>query len=235
MLHQMSKTILVCGYGPGISSAVARKFGKEGYRVAIVSRSADKLEAGARALVEAGVEARAFPCDLADPDAVARLVDGVCEQFGPVHTVHWNAYGGGGGDLTTASAASLRRSFDIGVTGAMVAVQRALPDLKAQRGAVLITGGGFAFYADQVDKMIVNWNAMDVAVVKAAQHKLTGILHHKLEADGIYVGAVVVLGMVRGTAFDRARDGSGIDPDALAEAFWKIATERNVVSVNFPG
>jgi hypothetical protein len=99
----------------------------------------------------------------------------------------------------------------------------------------LITGGGFAFYADPVDKMVVDWNAMDVAVVKAAQHKLTGLLHHKLAGDGIYVGTVVVLGMVRGTAFDHARDGSGLDPDAIAEAFWKLATERNTLSVKFPG
>jgi NAD(P)-dependent dehydrogenase (short-subunit alcohol dehydrogenase family) len=231
----VSKTILVCGYGPGISSSVARRFGAQGYRVALVARSADKLEAGCRALGEAGVAAQAFPCDLADPDAVARMVDDVRERFGPVHTLHWNAYGGGAGDIATASVAALRRTFDIGVTGAVVAVQHALPDLKAQQGAVLITGGGFAYYADQVDKMVVGWGVMDVAVVKAAQHKLTGVLHHKLAADGIYVGTVVVLGMVRGTAFDHARDGSGLDPDAIADAFWKLATERSTISVNFPG
>ena len=28
----MTKTILVCGYGPGISNAVAERFGAEGYR-----------------------------------------------------------------------------------------------------------------------------------------------------------------------------------------------------------
>jgi NAD(P)-dependent dehydrogenase (short-subunit alcohol dehydrogenase family) len=231
----MSKTIIVCGYGPGISAAVARKFGSEGYRVALVSRSADKLDAGVRALSEAGVTAKAFPCDLADPDAVSRMVADVREQLGPVHTLHWNAYGGGGGDLTTCSAADLRRTFDVGVTGAVIAVQSALPDLKAQGGAVLITGGGFAFYSDPVDKMATQWNVMDVALVKAAQHKLTGLLHQKLAADGVFVGSVIVLGMVNGTAFDHAHDGSGLNPDDIAGAFWKLATERNEVSVKFPG
>jgi NADP-dependent 3-hydroxy acid dehydrogenase YdfG len=231
----MSKTIIVCGYGPGISAAVARKFGGEGYQVALVARSAGKLERGVKALAEAGVTAKAFPCDLADADAVARMVVDVRAQLGPVHTLHWNAYGGGGGDLTTCSADDLRRAFDIAVTGAVVAVQGALPDLKAQHGAVLITGGGFAFYADPIDQMAVQWNVMDVAIAKAAQHKLTGLLHHKLAADGVYVGSVVVLGMVRGTAFDHARDGSGLDPDDIAAAFWKLATERTEVSVKFPG
>ena len=235
MLRPMTKTILVCGHGPGISAGVARKFGKEGYRVALVARSADKLAAECRALGHEGISAKAFPCDLADPAAVAHLIDDVREQFGPVHTLHWNAYSGGAGDITTANVASLRRTFDIGVTSAVIAVQRALPDLKSEGGAVLITGGGFAFYSDQVDKMIAEWQTMDVAMVKAAQHKLTGVLHQKLAADGIFVGTVVVLGIVRGTAFDRAKDGSGLDPDAIGEAFWKLATERNAVSVNFSG
>jgi hypothetical protein len=83
--------------------------------------------------------------------------------------------------------------------------------------------------------MIASWNTMDIAVIKAAQHKLTGVLHHKLAAHGVYVGTVVVLGMVRGTTFDRAGDGSGLDPDAIGEAFWKLASERDAVSVNFSG
>ena len=40
----MQKTIIVCGHGPGISDAVANKFGGEGFQVALVARSADKLE-----------------------------------------------------------------------------------------------------------------------------------------------------------------------------------------------
>jgi NAD(P)-dependent dehydrogenase (short-subunit alcohol dehydrogenase family) len=35
----MSKTILIAGYGPGISDAVARKFGAEGFAVALAARN----------------------------------------------------------------------------------------------------------------------------------------------------------------------------------------------------
>ena len=41
------KTILICGHGPGISHAVAQKFGAEGFRVALVARSRDRLVAAA--------------------------------------------------------------------------------------------------------------------------------------------------------------------------------------------
>ena len=43
----MSKTIVVVGFGPGISNAVAEKFGAEGFSVALVARSQERLDAGA--------------------------------------------------------------------------------------------------------------------------------------------------------------------------------------------
>lgn len=230
----MAKTILICGYGPGISEAVARKFGGEGFQVALVARSKDKLEAAEKALGEAGITAKAFPADLGDPAAVTQLVADVREQLGPIHTLHWNAYAGLAGDLTTSKPGELRTVLDVGVVGAVTAVQAALPDLREQDGAsVLITGGGFAYYKPEVDEMIVQWGAMGLAVAKAAQHKLTGLLHHKLAGDGIYVGSVVVLGMVAGTAF--APEGQGLDPAEIAGAFWKLTQDRDQVSVNFGG
>ena len=46
----MAKTILVVGFGPGISSGVAEQFGKQGFSVALVGRNADRVGAGAAAL-----------------------------------------------------------------------------------------------------------------------------------------------------------------------------------------
>ena len=230
----MAQTILICGYGPGISSAVARKFGAEGFQVAIAARSADRLAAGATALRDAGVTARAFPCDLGDVAAVQRLVADVRAALGPITVVHWNAYGGAAGDLTSCDPADLRGVLDVGVVGEVAAVQAALPDLREQPGAaaVLVTGGGFAFYADQVDQMIAQWQTMGVAVAKAAQHKLTGILHQKLKGDGIYVGSLIVMGMVKGTAFDQG--GARLEPDAIAAAFWQLYQDRGDIYRNFP-
>lgn len=227
----MSKTILICGHGPGISDAVARKFGAEGFSVALAARSADRLSAAAAALEASGIRAAAFPTDLGDPEAVKGLVAGAREKLGPITVVHWNAYAGVAGDLLTAAPADLRTAFDVGVTGLVAAVQAALPDLKAQPGAaVLVTGGGFAFYDPKIDAMATQWNAMGVAVSKAAQHKLVGLLAEKLRGDGIYVGEVVVLGMVKGTAFDSGH--ATLEASAVAAKFWEIYSRRSELSVN---
>jgi short-subunit dehydrogenase len=228
----MPKTIIVCGHGPGISDAVARKFGSEGFAVAIVARNAERLSAAAAALRDAGVQAKAFPCDLADTDAVRALVGEVRASLGPVAVLHWNAYMGLAGDLTTASVKELRTVMDVAVHGLLAATQEALSDLREQKGSLLVTGGGFAFYDPAVDAMATQWNAMGLAIGKAAQHKLVGLLHHKLADQGVYVGEVVVLGMVKGTAFDSGN--ATLEPSAIADAFWNIHQSRSETSVNFP-
>jgi short-subunit dehydrogenase len=227
----MQKTILVCGYGPGISESVAKKFGSRGYLVGLVARNGARLDAGVKKLGELGVTAKAFPCDLGDPAAVAKLVGDVRSALGPIGIIHYNAYAGTAGDLLTASAAELRTIFDVGVTGCVVAVQNALPDLKEQRGAVLITGGGFSTYDPSVDAMIVQYGAMGLSLAKAAQHKLAGILGKRLAPENVYVGEVVVLGLVKGTAFDSGQ--ATLDPDEIADRFVQLEQERSETSVHF--
>jgi NADP-dependent 3-hydroxy acid dehydrogenase YdfG len=220
----MTKTILVCGHGPGISDAVARRFGAQGFAVALVARRADKLTAAAEALTARGVTAQAFPADLGDPAAVTAVVARVRASLGPITVVHWNAYATGAGDLTTASPAELRTGLDVGVIGLVAAVQAALPDLAAQQGAVLVTGGGLSFYDDKIDALAVSWGTMGLAVTKAAQHKLVGVLGARLAKDNIYVGEVVVLGSVKGTAFDAGN--AAIEPDRVAARFWELYEAR---------
>ena len=227
----MAKTILVCGYGPGISSAVAKKFGAEGFSVALVARSKETLAAGAAALEGAGIKARAFPADLTNPEAVKKLVADVRRDLGPVTVIHWNAYAATGGDLMTATAADLRVPFDVSVTGLVMAVQSALPDLKEQKeSAVLVTGGAFAFYDPNVDAMAVQWASMGVAIGKAAQHKAVALLAEKLKGQ-VYVGEVVVAGTVKGTRFDSGK--ATLEAADIANQFWQLYRERSRPTVTF--
>lgn len=225
----MSKVIVVVGHGPGISDAVARRFGKAGYSVAIVARNADRLGKAAAALTTAGIQAQAFPTDVGNPEAARKLIQDVRAALGPISVLHWNAYTGGAGDLKTSTTDELRTVLDVAVHGLIAATQAALPDLKAERGALLVTGGGFAFYDAQVDTAATQWGAAGLAISKAAQHKTVGLLHQALAGDGVYVGEVVVTGLVKGTAFDTGN--ATLEPAAIAEKFWELAEARGPASV----
>jgi NADP-dependent 3-hydroxy acid dehydrogenase YdfG len=228
----MQKTIIICGYGPGISDAVANKFAGEGFQVALVTRSADKLDKARGALQARGVKAAAFPTDLSDPHAAKGLVKRVNDQLGPVTAIHWNAYAHLAGDLMTTDATVLRTVFEVSVTGLVLTVQEALAELEAAKGAVLVTNGGLALFDPKIDAEAVHWSAMGLAIACAAKHKLAGLLREKLRADGITLGEVLVCALVKGGAFDTG--SATIEPRTVADRFWGIYSDHESRSVTVP-
>jgi NADP-dependent 3-hydroxy acid dehydrogenase YdfG len=226
----MSKTIVVAGFGTGISKAVAEKFGQEGFNVALVARNAERVAAGAKELEAKKIRAAGFAVDLSDPQAVRGLAGKVREQLGPATVLHWNAYGMGGGDLLKADAAEIRQVLELPVTSLVQAVQAFLPDLRQQQSAaVLITNGSLGVLDPAVDAMAVSWNAMGLAVANAAKHKLARLLSAKLQSENIYVGEVVVSGTVKGTPWDNG--SSTLESSAIATRFFDLYRDRKALSV----
>ena len=223
----MAKTIIVAGYGPGISTAVAEKFGAEGFQVALVGRNAAKLAAGVKALEGKGVKAAAFTADLGDPAAIGGMVEKVRAAFGPISVLEWTAYTPGNlaGDLLTAKPEEVRALFEVSVVGLLATVQALLPDLKSEKGAILVTNGGAGFIEPSVDAMITQWGIMGLGVANAAKHKLVGLLATKLAADGIYVGEIMISGVIKGTPFDQG-NMPAIEGTTVAAKYWELYTAR---------
>src|ERR1700761_8107978 len=90
-------TIAIFGAGPGLGQAVARRFGREGFRVALVARTGKRLEAFAAELAAEGIEAAGFPADLAQlagparetPDDRSGLIDAITERFGTIDVIQY--------------------------------------------------------------------------------------------------------------------------------------------------
>jgi NADP-dependent 3-hydroxy acid dehydrogenase YdfG len=225
----MGKTILVVGFGPGISTAVAEKFGSSGLSVALVARNEERLAAGVKALKAKGIDAAAFPADAGDPAAIRAVVGNARAALGPIAVIHWNAYGGSEtGDLVTADPAAVRGVFDVAVVGLLAAVQAALPDLKkTKEGAILITNGAFGEISPQIDEGAVIVKAMGLALANAAKHKLVGLLAQRLKGDGVYVGEVMVAGMIKGTRWDNGQ--ANLDGSTVANKFWELYQARGEI------
>ena len=227
----MSKTIVICGYGPGISSAVAERFAREGFQVALVARNAERLAAGVAALEASGIRAAAFRADLSQETEVERALESARATLGPITVLHWNAYATGAGDLLAAGAADTRAVFDLPVVGLLAAVKCALRDLEKEKdGAVLVTNGGFGLNESAVDERAVAFGAMGLALGNAAKRKLVGLLAHALRPHGIYVGEVMVLGSVKGSAWDNGT--ATLHAATVANAFFDLYVARSDVSRN---
>ncbi|HXU98897.1 MAG TPA: SDR family NAD(P)-dependent oxidoreductase [Caulobacteraceae bacterium] len=223
----MAKTIVIVGFGPGISTAMAEKFGAEGFRVALVARDSARLAEGVEALKASGIAAAGFPADASDPAAIAAALAQAREVLGPIAILHWNAFGGAAApDLLATDPAAVRQVFDVAIVGLLAAVQQTLPDLKAAQGALLVTNGAFGEMNPMMDAFAIRLSAMGVALANAAKAKLVGLLSERLKADGVYVGEVTVAGAIKGTPTD---SGGGIEGARVADRFWELYRAREGV------
>merc|ERR1712012_1396512 len=88
------RVCVVIGAGPGLGIACARRWAREGYKVALVSRTASKL----KAIAAENPGTFAFPGDVTDPASLKAALTAVEQQLGEIHTVVYNA---GNGVLVT--------------------------------------------------------------------------------------------------------------------------------------
>jgi len=78
----MTRTLAVFGAGPALGLATARRFGAEGYRIALVARDRAKLDDLEKDLVERGIEAYGVTADLADTGAARAAAAAITGRFG---------------------------------------------------------------------------------------------------------------------------------------------------------
>ncbi|KAJ3105640.1 hypothetical protein HDU97_007847 [Phlyctochytrium planicorne] len=213
------KVIVIAGFGPGISYSVAEKFGKAGYKLALVARTQSKVDNAAAEFSDIGVPAQGFATDLSKPDAAKKLIRKI-RDFGSIAIIFWNP-SGSFASVLNASIQNLVDNFNLSTTSLLVAVQEAIDDLRANQGAILVTGGGMALENDMAVKFAVERGAGSAVIAESAARKAVFLLNETLKDDKVYAGEVTVLGRVGGTAT--------LTPDAIAEAFWEIEQGRDKV------
>ncbi|WP_328606353.1 SDR family NAD(P)-dependent oxidoreductase [Amycolatopsis sp. NBC_00345] len=232
-------TAVVLGAGPGLGMSIAHRFGREGYDVALVSRTDTRHAGYLASLADAGITAEAFVGDVRD--GVLTTLDAITERFGAIDFVY---YGPAGTDpdsfptaITEADSAAVARAMSW-VYPAIDVVGRVLPGMRERgRGGLLFAGG-----LSSVRPMPA---LGALAVSAAALRNYAVTLHAGLDGTGVYAGSLTIGGVIeRGDIHrmvasrpeefgDVAR--AHLDPDAIADVAWQLYSDRSeaeaVVSV----
>ncbi|MBI0579993.1 SDR family NAD(P)-dependent oxidoreductase [Neobacillus cucumis] len=209
------KIFLIVGAGPGISLNTARKFGKEGFKVALISRSMESLQKYENELKTEGIEAKGFPGDASSEESIKTAIDAVIKMYGKIDVLLYNAASGKPGKPTSLSADQIVEDFKISVAGALTSVKEVIPYM--QNGTILLTGGGLALhpYADYAS----------LAIGKAGIRNLAYSLHQELSPKGIYVGTLTVKGFVQ--------EGTYFSPENIANAFYSMYENQTEAEIIF--
>jgi NAD(P)-dependent dehydrogenase (short-subunit alcohol dehydrogenase family) len=222
---------LIIGGGPGISASCARLFSREGMVVAVAARNPDKpvLEA-----LEAGHGVHRYPCDAAEPEAVARLFEQVCSDLGRPRLVVHNIDGRMAdifrkgiieADPTLVRQVLLNSSFSAFLVGQQAA--RAMlenePDANGVRGTILFTNASAAL------KGYPRSGAF--AMASHGKSGLAQSMARELGPEGIHVAHVPIDAAIGWTQEDGSRahrlagtttDDNMADPDRIADVYLQL-------------
>ncbi|NIA70772.1 SDR family NAD(P)-dependent oxidoreductase [Pelagibius litoralis] len=172
---------LVVGVGDATGAALVRRFADGGYRVAMIARNAQRLEALARKTVSA----RAYPCDVADYPALTETLAKIRRDLGEPAVLVYNAVSATFRRFEETTVDELEANFRVNTAALLVLVQQLAPAMRrAGRGAILVTGNTAAL------RGVPNYAVF--APTKAAQRILAQSLARDLGPDGIHVAYITV-------------------------------------------
>lgn len=137
------RRVLITGASQGIGEGLAKAFAAEGCELALVARSADKLEALAAALrTTHGVRVDVLALDMTQPGAIAQ----VARFAGDVDVLVNNAGAIPGGNLWDVGAEQWRQGWELKVFGYIDLTRAVYPGMKARakegRGGVILNNIG---------------------------------------------------------------------------------------------
>lgn len=145
------KVIVVAGGGtgadgPGNGAATAIRLAEEGAHVVVGDLDPEAARATSAAIEASGGVAAAIGLDVADETSVGRLVSYAVETFGGVDGLHVNAadMGAAIGADTTNDAVTLpievwTRTIDVNLTGFLLLVKAAIPQMLERGGGSIVT------------------------------------------------------------------------------------------------
>ncbi|HSR92984.1 MAG TPA: SDR family NAD(P)-dependent oxidoreductase, partial [Gemmatimonadales bacterium] len=174
------KVAVITGASGGIGEAIALALAREGARLVLAGRNAERLDLVATRARDSSPSVEIFAADLTDDDQVHALTARVVEVFGVVdvliHSIGYFA----GGLVATAPVEDLDRLYRVNVRSPYVLTQALLPSLIARQGQVVFVNSGSGFQAARA-----GWAGY--AASKHALRALADGLREEIHPQGVRV------------------------------------------------
>jgi NADP-dependent 3-hydroxy acid dehydrogenase YdfG len=207
-------SIVIVGAGPNLGLAIARRFGREGLAVGLISRDQAKLDGLVGELDADRIQASAQAADIRDASALAGAIETLADRLGPVEVLEYSPLPAREfmRPVLETMAEDIRAPLEFSVVGAVAAVQAVVGPMRAAgHGSILFTTGT-AFLS-------LNPQRAGVAVSFSGEVAYAQMLHDALADDGVHVAHVAVAGQIA--------PGADFEPEEIADTLWRHHRERD--------
>jgi short-subunit dehydrogenase len=208
---------LVTGVGPGTGAAIARRFARGGYSVAMLARDSRRLEA-----LELEIEgARGYACDVTDRAHLEAVIERVRTDLGAPKVLVHNAVLGAFGTFLEIEPEVLNRNFQVNTMALLYLARQLAPAMvEAGEGAIIVTGNTSALRGKP--------KFAGFAPTKAAQRILAEAIARELGPRGVHVAYLVIDAVIdvewtRAMLSKPSGDPFFAQPAAIAEEVWHVA------------
>lgn len=223
----INKSAVLVGVGAsrGLGAAVARRFARENFRLVLMGRNGDKLNAAAKELRDGGAFVDAVVGDVTDAALVGRVVV-AAEAHGPLEAAIFNAGGNWPKPFLDMDAKFFEDMWRVNAMAGFTFAQSVLRIMVPRARGTLIFTGASASTRGRA-------NFAGFAAAKAALRAVAQSTAREFGPKGVHVAHVVVDGVIDGDRINtlmpqykgtRPEDGL-LDPDAIAENYWTLHTQ----------
>jgi NADP-dependent 3-hydroxy acid dehydrogenase YdfG len=216
--------IALVAAGARLGLSLGKIFGGQGFDVALIARSKDRLGELTEKLGAEGIMAAGFPADVTDRAALAAALDSTAGRFGGIDVLHYASPGAGtietlrGTGALDVTVDNLQPQIESTCYGAITATRAVLPAmLAAGTGTLLYTTGGSSVTPAPV--------FVSAGMAGAALRKWALTLNGVLAGRGVYAAHVAIGTWIAGTP--GAPEGVPLsEPDEIARLYWDLHTGR---------
>lgn len=210
-------TIAIIGAGTGLGAAVARRFGAEGFSVALISRHQGRLDALAAELVNEGITAQGFAANVRIPASLSAALENAAESLGPIEVLQYSPLPQKDfmRPVLETTPADLVGPVEFSIYGPVAAVHQVLPGMRflgTNRGTILFVNGGSAVTPGR--------GVTGTSIAFAGQAAYAQLLNEVLGEEGIQVSQLIIGGRIIAGDPDK-------DPAILAGLLWDLHAKRD--------
>lgn len=208
-------TVAIVGAGRGLGAAVARRFGAEGFHIALLARHQERLDELATDLTAEGHTVRGYAADVRDRAALAAALDRAARDLGTIEVLEYSPLPHRDflRPVLESTADDLLGAVEFSILGPATAVRQVLPGMRALgRGTILFVNGGSGARP--------NPKVAGTSIAFAGEGAYAAMLHDTLADEGIHVGQLIIPG-----AIEPGHPHN--DPAILADKLWQAHASRD--------